>query len=233
MTTMRPLLAALCVCALAAAAVPTLAGPPDPTTSSCSITVAQMPGSPPCLGAVPVITRLCPLGDYDTVRWDLVIRDAAGVVCPGVTCSLFELPTTTQVNMVGGGPTAITNAAGQAQLSLSQCSGYGYITVCADGVVLPCRIEVRSPDCAFGPTPATCPLPTGVNSFVNVNDRTNLLCGFTANFGPVVPANQWWDLNCNGFVNASDVQGYGIPPAGGWKQHVTHNNFLRFRNTCP
>lgn len=227
------LIALLLVAACGAGAA--FAAIPDPALSLCQIEVLQDPPTPPCIAAAAApVARLCPSADYDGVRFHLRVLDSAGTPCEGVLITLFETPHTPSVNMVevNDQPT-ITDADGRATIGVRASSGFGYIGVCADGIALDCRVEVRSPDVGRGPLPPQCTLPTTVNSFVNASDIMNPVCGFLGNFGPVGVANRWWDLNCNGFVNASDILGYGFPPKGGVLQHFFDNGFLGERDTCP
>ncbi len=227
------LIALLLVMAWSASAA--LAAIPDPALSVCQIEVIQVPPTPPCLAAAATpVSRLCPAGDYDRVLFHLRVLDSTGSPCGGVLITLFETPHTPSVNMVEvNDPPTSTDVDGRATIGVRASSGFGYIGVCADGIALDCRVEVHSPDVGRGPLPPQCELPTTVESFVNANDILNPVCGFIANFGPVGLANRWWDLNCNGFVNASDVLGYGFPPMGGVIQHYFDGGFLGERDTCP
>ncbi len=213
---------------------PLAAGIPDPSASDCLVFVAQNPQTPACFSPLPGPIRLCPMGDYDVVGFDLRIRDSAGEACPGVDVQLFETTGATSLNMVGVGPIATADATGRAVLTLDRASGSGTVVACVEGIVFPsCRVEVRSPDVAGGAIPLQCPLPMAVASVVNPSDVTNPACGFIGKFGAVTPANQGWDLNCNGAVSAADILGYGLPPMGGVLQHFGHGGVLSARNTCP
>lgn len=89
-----------------------------------------------------------------------------------------------------------------------------------------CQADVRTFDVAFEPLPSQCPIPVGANSVVNASDLQNPECSFRAHFGVVTPGvNSAWDIDCNGLVNATDVQGTICRPCGScgnWYQHRFH-----------
>ncbi len=215
---------------------------PDPATSTCTVTILQGPcPSTPCLGMAPPVARLCPLPAWDRIEFRGVVRDAGGAVLPGLPVKPVEAPGASTLNLAVF-TTDVTNALGEFFVRVDAGSGCGRLGVCvgpaAGGAVfLNCFVNVRSPDVAGGGIPLTCPLPTGVNSIVNASDIINPACGFIVKFGLVVPGfNDCYDLNCNGFVNASDVNGTLCPPFGlngGVLQHFLHAGFLGMRNTCP
>ncbi len=219
-----------------------LAGPPDPATSTCTVTIVQgLCPAPACLGGAVKIARLCPLPNWDRVEFRVTVRDAAGIPCPNVNVKPAVRPGGNLDLWDGGTSGGFTNAAGEAVAIATGAHGCGRLGVCAldglDSVFLQCEVEVRSPDVAGGPTPATCPFPSpGMMSFVNSSDVTNIACGFLVKFGPVGPNNACYDLNCNGFVNASDVNGTVCPPFGlngGVLQHFGHGSGLGGPDTCP
>jgi hypothetical protein len=177
---------------------------------------------------------------WDRIEFRGTVRDAAGVPLPGIPVKPLEIGAST-LNL-SSFTVAVTNAVGDFAIIVDGGSGCGIVSVCAGTAatgtaVLACRAMVRSPDVAHGPLPPNCPLPTAVNSTVNASDLTNPACGYLAKFGLVVPGfNDCYDLNCNGIVNASDVQGTLCPPFGvngGVLQHFLHAGFLGMRNTCP
>ncbi len=234
-----PKLFAIAVCLLT---IPSLAAAqPDPATSTCNVTIFQGPCPiTPCLGMAPPVARLCPLVAWDRIEFRGVVRDAGGAVLGGIPVRPVEAgPSTLNLATFS---TAITNALGEFVVTVDAGSGCGRLGVCAGNAAtgftfLNCFVNVRSPDVAGGPIPATCPLPTAANSFVNASDILNAACGYAAKFGAVVPGfNDCYDLNCNGFVNAADVNGTLCPPFGlngGVLQHFGHGGFLGMRNTCP
>ncbi len=218
------------------------AAQPDPAMSTCNVVIIQGPcPSAACLAAGGPVARLCPLGDWDKIEFRGVVRDAAAVPLAGILVKPVEVGASTLNLATGGFTTVLTNALGEFLITVGAGSGCGRVGVCVGGPLAPiflnCSAIVRSPDVAGGPIPATCPLPTGVNSFVNASDITNGACGYIVKFGLVVPGfNDCYDLNCNGVVNASDINGTLCPPFGlngGVLQHFGHGGLLGMRNTCP
>jgi len=157
------------------------------------------------------------------------VLDSRGIPIKGTTAKASEYSNT--VNIASSGATiGTTDVNGIASLTLSAASGYGFVGPCIDGVQL-CGVEVRSPDVANGSLPLSCSMPTTGSSFVNANDETNPSCGFLANFGIVTPGiNNWWDLNCDGFVNVYDYQ--GNLGKGGLLQHYSHGATLGTKEPC-
>jgi hypothetical protein len=210
------------------------AGAPSPANSTCTITVAQNPARPGCLaGPVPIV-RLCPtvggVPPFDDVKFDLIVMDDAAVPAPIVGAMVTVYETSGSVNLVAPAPVA-TVAGGVASITVKAGGGSGRINVCVDGVTF-CGVIVRSPDVAGGALCATCPLPTAGASFVAANDVNNPCCGFFSKFGVVVPGvNDAWDLNCDNFVNASDI--LGNLGKGGLLQHFGHGGPLGPKSTCP
>jgi hypothetical protein len=168
----------------------------------------------------------------------VTVRDAANVPCPGI--ALQPVVLAGNLNLATGGfTTAVTNAVGTGSITVSRGGGCGILAVCAflPGAVpiTLCRVMVRSPDVNSGPLAAHCVAPQGT---VNASDVTNGTCGFLPKFGPVVVGvNDCWDLDCNGAVNASDVNGslcVGMGLEGGWVQHFGHVGALGAQEvTCP
>ncbi len=212
-----------------------LAGVPFRPFCTCNVTVVQNPPRPQCLdNFAPDVVRLCPdpaqSPAFDTVTFDLVILSAFADPLYGMPCSAYEASGTVNI-APGGSTTDVTDANGRASITVSLASGYGRIAACSYGVPI-CEIEVRSPDVATSGVPSLCTLPTTGSSFVNASDVTNPSCGFLARFGAVTPGeNNWWDLNCDGTVNASDV--LGQLAKGGVLQHFGHGAPLGAKNGCP
>lgn len=211
------------------------AGLPFRPFCTCNITVAQSPARPQCLSDfAPDVVRLCPDPSQnptlDSVTFDLVILGAVAAPIVGATVKAYEM--SGSVNIAQGGSTAdITDQQGRATIAVTHASGYGWIGVCAGGVLI-CEIEVRSPDVATSGIPSFCVLATSGTSFVNASDVTNPSCGFLARFGAVTPGeNNWWDLNCDGAVNAPDILGH--LGQGGVLQHFGHGASLGAKGTCP
>jgi hypothetical protein len=219
-------LAALVLPLLSLAAA-TEAGVPFPPNCECVVAITQNPVRLPCINNFePDVARLCPAGDFDLVNITVVIRDANGDECEGVFVSATER--TGIVNLANGGmQTSTTGINGEGFVNLTAASGYGLVTVCADGVAL-CDVEVRSPDVNKGSLPSLCGLGTSASS-VNGSDITNPVCGFLIKFGTVTPGiNDGWDLNCTNTVNGLDVNG-----AGSINAHFGDAGTLGAKNTCP
>jgi hypothetical protein len=211
------------------------AGPPSAPHSDCAITVTQAQClGPSCLAANPIVLRLCPAGEFDRATFDLVVRDASGTPCPDVPVKAVELSATARVSS-GGASTDATDEEGRASIDLQRASGHGRVGICAGGVILR-EVVVRTFDVAVGPLPPQCAFPASGNSIVNVSDVTNPACGFLSKFGLVTPGvNDAWDLNCDGSVNASDVNGTFCPPCGlcgSWYAHAFHGRGLSLSG-CP
>jgi hypothetical protein len=209
---------------------------PDPANSTCTYVITQNPARPVCIsGFAPDVIRLCPGGDWDVVTFNLTVRDAGGAPCVGTTVKPFTA--SGPLNLATGGYTmAVTDAMGNASLSVSAGSGCGILSICADdgsGVAVPfgCRLEARSPDVNKGSTPLLCGLSTSM-SCVQGADVTNPACGFLVSFGSVTPGvNNCWDLNCDNNVNAADIT--GTLGKGGVTQHAGHCGTLGPQELCP
>ena len=211
------------------------AGPPSPAHSDCGIAVTQAQClRPECLASVPIVLRLCPAGEFDTAIFSLVVRDDASQPVPGIPVKAVELSGTVHIS-AGGATSDITDASGRATVELRRASGAGRLGICAAGVVL-CEVEIRTFDVAAGFLPAQCAFASSGPSTVNVSDVTNPVCGFLARFGLVTPGvNASWDLNCDGVVNAADVNGTLCPPCGlcgSWYTHAFHGHDLSL-GSCP
>lgn len=237
MSNARPLVvAASFIASLLFASSAARAGVPcPPPVSSAEISITQNPIRPLCISSFePDVVRLTPAGSTalpssDRVRVDLVVRLCSGGSVPNALVVLSEI--SGNVNLAQGSNTwMIADAGGRASIELTAASGSGIIAVCADGIEM-CRFEVRSPDVAGGATPPTCPLPTGVPSFINGADITNPVCGFLAQFGPATPGiNNGWDLNCDGNVNGGDT--IGQLGKGGVLQYFGDSGLLGSLNSC-
>lgn len=221
----------VCVVAL----TPTLssAGVPFPPLSTCNLTIAQFPTRTQCLALVPPVIRLCPdaqaVPAFDALSITVRVRWAGGGPVNAALVAFSELSGTVNI-ATGGSTTAVTGADGLATVSLTRASGYGRVALCADGVRL-CNVEIRSPDVATTATPTGCSLPTTGTSFVNGADLLNPECGCLSQFGPVTTGvNEGWDLNCDGLVNALDVN--GSLGRGGFLQHYGHGGSLGATYNC-
>lgn len=209
---------------------------PDPANSTCTYVITQNPLRPVCIsGFAPDVIRLCPAGDWDAVTFSLTVLDAAGAPCVGTTVKPFTASGTLNV-ATGGYTTAVTDAMGNASISVSAGSGCGILSICADdgsGTAIPfgCRLEARSPDVNKGATPALCGLPTGT-SCATGSDITNPACGFLLSFGAVTPGvNGCWDMNCDNSVSGADIT--GTLGKGGMIQHYGHCGTLGSQELCP
>ncbi len=235
MTHARAALLAIALAATALHAADAKAGPPSAAHSDCTISVTQAQClRPACIAANPITLRLCPAGEFDRARFDLVVRDTSGTPCPDVAVKAVEISGTARISS-GGASTDVTDSEGRASIDLDRASGYGRVGICAGGVILR-EVAIRTFDVAVGALPPQCALPASGNSTVNVSDVTNPACGFLSKFGLVTPGvNDAWDLNCDGSVNASDVNGTFCPPCGqcgGWYAHAFHGRGLSL-STCP
>lgn len=211
-----------------------LAGIPSPSHSDCALSVVQAPCvRPTCLSAAPPIVRLCPQGDFDRATFDLVVRDETGQPIPDVLVLITTLSPTVRLNP--SVQTDRTDSEGRATVDLEKAAGFGRAGVCADGIVL-CEIEVRTFDVAGGSLPSQCPLTQKGSTIVNVSDVTNSACGFLSKFGLVTPGvNNSWDLNCDGNVNGTDLNGTLCPPCGrcgSWYTHSFHGGTVVL-GSCP
>jgi hypothetical protein len=213
---------------------PSVAGLPFPPFCSCTVSIVQNPARSQCINNfAPAVIRLCPSLNspvFDTMTFNLVILDALGAPVTGASVRAYERSGT--VNIAdGGSTTALTDAQGRASIAVTRGSGCGRIGACVEGILI-CDVAVRSVDVAWGPTPATCALPTTGTSAVNASDVTNPSCGFFNHFGAVtVGVNDCWDCDCSNIVNASDVQ--GTIGKGCWLQHGLHAGVLGGKSTCP
>lgn len=230
-------IASIVVCALGLALSLASLAPAqvDPLVSACAVTIAQFPPRAGCLASMPMVARLCPdvgaVPPFDVVSFGVTALTAAGVPVVGAPVTAVELGGPVNIS-VGGSTTAVTGPGGAAAISVTNASGWGLIGVCVGGVVLPCRVEVRSPDTARSGLPGGCGLPTTAPSFVAGADINNPICGFVANFGAVIPGvNSMWNLNCDANVNAADI--VGLLGKGGVLQHFGHGEMLMLPNTCP
>lgn len=211
------------------------AGIPFAPFSTCNVTIDQTGEVRAiCISNFePDVTRLSPgpVGAFDnSVTFNLVILDALANPVSGASVSAYEL--NRQVNIAtAGDDTDVTDASGNATISLTAAAGYGDVGICADGVLI-CQVEVRSPDVAAGALPAKCNIPTGTSQ-VNGADFTNSSCGFIANFGTVTPGvNNWWDLTCDNAVGAADVNGLK-GAVNGALPHFGDIGATGAKNTCP
>lgn len=221
--------------AMLAAAARSDAACPDPGNSTCSYVITQNPARPSCLASTPDVIRLCPGGDADIVTFNLTVLDAAGAPCAGTV--VRPLAGSGTLNLATGGyTTAVTDAMGNATISVSAGSGCGVLSLCADdgsGTPIPfgCRIDARSPDVNKGSTPALCGLSTNMSCIAG-SDITNPLCGFVVGFGAVTPGvNNCWDLNCDNSVSGPDIT--GTLGKGGVIQHAGHCGTLGPLESCP
>ncbi len=235
MTRSRLASAAIALVAIALLTTALHAGPPSAPHSDCTISVTQAQClRPSCLAADPIILRLCPAGEFDRAVFDLVVRDANGLPCADVPVKAVELSPTARISS-GGASADATDADGRASIELGRASGHGLVGICAGGVILR-EVEIRTFDVAVGALPSQCAFPSSGNSIVNSSDVTNLACGFLSKFGLVTPGvNGAWDLNCDGRVNASDVNGTLCPPCGlcgSWYSHAFHGRGLSL-SSCP
>ncbi len=207
--------------------------------STCTAVITQNPSRPSCINSFsPDVARLCPSTGagstasptFDSVVYTVTLLDALGARVSGATVSIYE--TTGTLNIVtGGATTAISDASGNATVTLFTGSGCGLASLCAAGTKL-CDVSVRSPDNANGALSASCPAPTGGTSFVNINDQTNPACGILSKQGVVTTGvNDCWDLNCDGLVNINDTT--GNLGKGGLLNHVGHGGALGAKTTCP
>lgn len=183
---------------------------------------------------VPQVVRLCPAGDYDTLRVGVTLRDILGAPLTGKALSFVE--SSGSVIMASGGhTTAITNGAGFGEITLRAGSGTGRVGICADGTILG-WFEVRAPDVAgAGTSPPDCVLPVSSSSTVASPDLDNTECGFIVRQGLVTPGvNQGWDLNGDAQVGALDINGWpdGLVLKGGWAQHSGHTGTLGGYTAC-
>ncbi len=231
----RPaVLAAILLGAILPAPGPSVAAIPFPPLCTCTVSIVQNPTRTQCINNFdPDVVRLCPSLNspvMDTMAFNLVVLDALANPVSGALVRAYER--SGFVNIVeGGSTTAMTDAQGRASISVTRGSGCGRIGACVDGILL-CEVAVRSGDVAWGPTPATCALPSNGTSVVNASDVTNPSCGFLNHFGAVtVGGNDCWDCDCNNFVNASDT--IGTIGKGCLIQHLNHAGVLGGRSTCP
>jgi hypothetical protein len=207
--------------------------------STCTAVITQNPARPSCINSFsPDVARLCPSTStggttlFDTVTYTVTLLDALGARVSGATVTVYE--TSGTLNIVSGSlgvTTAVSDVNGKATVILHTGSGCGTASLCAGGVKL-CDASVRSPDNAQGALPGACPLPTTGTSFISANDQTNSACGMLSKFGTVTAGvNDCWDLNCDGFVAATDV--LGNLSKGGLLQHFGHGGMLGAKTTCP